>query len=209
MPPDNAGDMVVQEAGVMQEAGRSPSVPHLGATMRRLRVSKRLTLQQLATLSGVSVGMLSGIERDRANPSLRVLCQVRDALGASMGDLFAEAPAEQADPAFVCRAGSRPQLELGHVRKELLSHAKPGNLQLMILVLPPGSSSGTLATPHEKGGLVLGGVLVLTVGGEEAILQEGDSFLFDGTLPHTFRNPQPTPARILWVMAAPRHERHL
>jgi len=203
MPPDNASEMTARGPE------RATVVPRLGATMRRLRVTKRLTLQQLAMISGVSVGMLSQIERDRANPSLRVLCQVRDALGASMADLFAETPVSQADPDFVCRADSRPQLELGYVRKELLSRTKPGGLQLMILILPPHSASGTLTTPHEKGGMVLEGALVLTVAGEDATLHEGDSFLFDGTEPHTFRNPQPTPAHILWVMAAPRQERHL
>lgn len=186
-----------------------PAVPRLGGVLRRLRTAQGLTLQQLAAASGVSVGMLSQIERDRANPSLRVLCQVRDALGASMSELFDDAPRAQADPAFVCRAGHRPQLDLGYLRKELLSHSKPGHLQLMVLVLPPGAASGTLATPHEKGGLVLEGALVLTVENEAATLAEGDSFLFDGTKPHLFRNPGAAEARVLWVTAAPRHDRQL
>lgn len=184
-------------------------MPRVGGTLRRLRVARGLTLQQLAGLSGVSVGMLSQIERDRANPSLRVLCQVRDALGASMSELFDETPSPRTDPAFVCRAADRPQLELGYMRKELLSHTRPGALQLMVLVVPPGSTSDTLATPHEKGGMVLDGALVLTVAGETAVLRDGDSFLFDGTQPHSFRNPGAAPARILWVMAAPRHDRQL
>lgn len=191
------------------EPDRPSPIPGLGRVLKRLRAARGLTLQQLAVASGVSVGMLSQIERDRANPSLRVLCQVRDALGASMGELFADAPAPRADPGFVCRASSRPRLDLGYMHKELLSHTKPGALQLMVLVLPPGATSGTLATPHEKGGLVLEGTLVLTVADEAATLGEGDSFLFDATEPHTFRNPGSTEARILWVMAPPRHDRHL
>ena len=186
-----------------------PPIPGLGGTLKRLRVAKGFTLQQLAVASGVSVGMLSQIERDRANPSLRVMCQVRDALGASMGELFAETRAPHADPAFVCRAGDRPRLDLGYMHKELLSHTKPGALQLMVLVLPPEGASGTLATPHEKGGLVLDGALVLTVAGETAVLAEGDGFLFDGTQPHAFRNPGAAAARVLWVMAPPRHDRQL
>lgn len=188
----------------------SPSgMPGLGASMRRLRLARKLTLQQLAGLAGVSVGMLSQIERDRANPSLRVLCQVRDALGASMGELFADVPAPRSDPAFVCRASHRPQRQFGSIHKELLSQTRPGTLQLMILVLPPHSESGALATPHEKGGMVLEGTAVLTVAGETAALAQGDSFLFDGTAPHTLRNPDDTPARVLWVMAPPRHDRQL
>lgn len=203
MPPNPAPSLPTEDHD------RTPPSPGLGGTLRQLRVAKGLTLQQLAALSDVSVGMLSQIERDRANPSLRVLCQVRDALGASMGELFSEARAPRADPDFVCRAGDRPWLDLGYMHKELLSHTKPGALQLMILVLPPGSTSGTLASPHEKGGLVLDGALVLTVGGEASFLGEGDSFLFDGTQPHVFRNPGAAEARVLWVMAPPRHDRQL
>ena len=197
------------QATLMPTLTDRPAVPRLGTTLRQLRIAKKLTLQQVSALSGVSVGMLSQIERDRANPSLRVLCQVRDALGASMGELFDETPARRTDPAFVCRATGRPQLELGYMRKELLSHTRPGALQLMVLVIPPGSTSDTLASPHEKGGMVLGGALVLTVAGETAVLAEGDSFLFDGTQPHVFRNPGTAAARILWVMAPPRHDRQL
>jgi transcriptional regulator with XRE-family HTH domain len=188
---------------------RPASIPLLGATIRRLRLAKSLTLQELADASGVSVGMLSQIERDLANPSLRVLCQVRDALGASMGELFADASREPADPDFVVRAQNRRQLELGYLHKELLSPAGQGNTQLMILVLPPHAASGQLRSPHEKGGMVLEGALYLSVAGEEALLQSGDSFLFDGTEQHSFRNASHSETRVLWVMAPPRAERHL
>ena len=184
-------------------------MPRLGKTIRRLRLARGMTLQDLAGTSGVSVGMLSQIERDMANPSLRVLSQVRDALGASMGELFAEQPGEPADPPFVCRAANRPRLAFGLLRKELLAHSKPGHLQLMVLILPPGASSGELTTPHEKAGLVLEGSAVLAVRGEAAVLQAGDSFLFDGADIHSLRNPGPATCRVLWVMAAPRVERHL
>jgi hypothetical protein len=38
------------------------------------------------------------------------------------------------------------------------------------------------------------------------VLQEGDSFLFDGRLPHSLRNPADRLARILWVVGAPTAE---
>ena len=196
-------------AEIIPEEMRSASgALRVGATIRRLRLAKSLTLQELADASGVSVGMLSQIERDRANPSLRVLSQVRDALGASISALFEEAaPAEAGlgDPSFVCRADARPRLELGYLHKELLSRRRAGGLQLMILNIPPLGTSGdqAISAPYEKGGMVMEGALALTVGGEEALLREGDSFLFDGALPHSLRNPADRQARILWVVGAP------
>ncbi|MBV8912631.1 MAG: helix-turn-helix transcriptional regulator [Acetobacteraceae bacterium] len=182
----------------------SGPIPRVGATIRALRTAKGLTLQDLAASSGVSAGMLSQVERDRANPSLRVLTQIRLALGAPISALFEAAPPPPEDPGFVRRAARRPWLELGYISKELLSPGGPENLQFMILHIPPLGTSGDqpLIYPAEKGGMVLEGELLLTVDGQQARLQEGDSFLFDRDHKHSFRNPNERSARVLWIMGA-------
>ena len=178
-------------------------MPHVGKAIRALRHGKGMTLQDLATAAGVSVGMLSQIERDLANPSLRILSQLRAALGAPISALFEEPRPVPQDVAFVRRADHRPWLDLGYLKKELLSPGGPQSLKFMILHIPPfGSSDKPMSYPAEKGGLVLEGELVLTVGGTEARLAEGDSFLFDSMDPHAFRNPLDVPARVLWIMGA-------
>jgi transcriptional regulator with XRE-family HTH domain len=170
-----------------------------------------MTLQALAMASGVSAGMLSQIERDQANPSLRILSQLRTALGAPISALFEEPVPPPQDPGFVRRAANRPWLDLGYMSKELLSPGGPQNLQFMILHIPPLGTSGgkPMSYPAEKGGLVLEGELMLTVGETEARLREGDSFLFDSLHPHSFRNPLDQPARVLWIMGAVPVEKNL
>ncbi len=188
----------------MQDLSHPEPVPRVGATIRALRLQNGMTLNALAVASGVSAGMLSQIERDLANPSLRVLSQVRNALGAPISALFAETPPAAKEASFVRRADKRPWLELGYISKELLSPGGPQNLQFMILHIPPRGTSGAepLSYPAEKGGMVLEGQLVLSVNGEEALLQEGDSFLFDSLHPHSFVNPLDRGARVLWIMGA-------
>lgn len=187
------------------------SIPRVGATIRALRLARGFTLQELAAASGVSAGMLSQVERDRANPSLRVLSQIRLALGAPISALFEQAYTPPEDPPFVRRAARRPWLELGYISKELLSPGGPQTLQFMILHIPALGTSGdqALVYPAEKGGMVLEGELLLTVAGQEARLQEGDSFLFDRDHPHAFRNPNRHSARVLWIMGAVPVERNL
>jgi transcriptional regulator with XRE-family HTH domain len=179
-------------------------VPRVGRAIRALRQAKDMTLAELSLASGVSTGMLSQIERDQANPSLRVLSQVRNALGAPISALFEEPRHPPEDPAFVRRADSRPWLELGYISKELLSPGGPGSLQFMILHIPPHGTSGgqPMSYPAQKGGMVLEGALYLSVKGIESLLNEGDSFLFDSLDPHSFRNAQAVPARVLWIMGA-------
>lgn len=186
----------------------------IGATLRRLRHARGLSLQGLARLSGVSVGMISQVERGLANPSIRLLTQLRRALDISMPELFGEAAEgvpTLGDPAFVRRAADRPLIDLGNLRKELLTSGGNHNLQIMLLTLDPGGHSGAkaLSYPAEKGGLVLQGQITLTVDGSDAVLQAGDSFAFDSRQPHSIRNTGADTARLLWIIGAVQFDRHL
>lgn len=186
----------------------------LGANLRKLRKQKGLSLQNLAQASGVSVGMISQVERGIANPSMRLLTSLRRALNISMQELFGETgdqtPATD-DPPFVRRSTQRPVIDLGMLHKELLTPPDRQHLQLMILRLEPGGESGghALSYPAEKGGLVLSGKVILTVDDVAADLDTGDSFVFDSARPHSLRNTHNVPTEVLWIIGAVQFDRHL
>lgn len=194
----------VRESNDADSGSRPAQATHVGPTIRRLRVERGLSLAGLARASGVSVGMLSQIERDISNPSLRVLTQIRQALDVPASALFEPPPSGlRGEPAFVRRSAHHPKLDLGYCTKELLTAGAQHNLQLMILHVPPGGSSGSqpVAYPAEKGGLMLEGELLLRVGDQEALLKPGDSFIFNSAIPHAFHNLSSTDqARLLWVI---------
>ena len=187
----------------------------LGVVLRAARQARGLSLQDLAAQSGVSVGMISQVERGRANPSMRLLTALRRALNISIQQMFGESPdavrPPDGDPDFVRRAADRAVIDLGHLHKELLTPANRQNLQIMLLTLGPGGHSGgrALSYPAEKGGLLLSGELVLIVDGREATLRAGDSFAFDSALPHSLRNDGQTDAQLVWIIGAVRFDRHL
>ncbi|GGE14768.1 transcriptional regulator, XRE family with cupin sensor [Gemmobacter megaterium] len=190
------------------------SDPHVGSNLRNLRKAKGLSLQRLAEASGVSVGMISQVERGLANPSMRLLTSLRRALNISMQELFgdvATAAPSNADPHFVRRRENRPVIDLGTLHKELLTPTDRHHLQIMILRLEPGGESGgkALSYPAEKGGLVLAGKVMLSVDGEVAEMTEGDSFVFDSVRPHFLRNSSDAPAEVLWIIGAVQFDRHL
>ncbi|HEV7259484.1 MAG TPA: cupin domain-containing protein [Bosea sp. (in: a-proteobacteria)] len=205
----SANALTAPHADAPTKAAEGDSV---GAKIRKSRQAARISLQKLAERSGVSVGMLSQVERDLVNPSLRVLTSIRNALGLPASAFFQETaqPAPR-DPMFVRRAQQRPRLELGYISKELLSAGSPHNLQLMILHIPAGSSSGDKPMRYqaEKAGLVLDGEFILKVADEESHLKEGDSFVFDSSLPHSFTNPGTTPAQVLWIIGSISVDRHV
>lgn len=187
----------------------------IGATFRQLRHQQGLSLRALADRSGVSVGTISQIERDLANPSMRVLTAIRRALNVPIQAMFCDGagfgPEDGDDPPFLRRAAKQPHINLGSLQKELLTSGGNHNLQIMILTIAPGGMSGNtaLSYPAEKGGVVLEGELTLNVDDREAQLHEGDSFVFDSSLPHGFRNDSDRLARILWVIGAVQFDRHL
>lgn len=57
--------------------------------IKEIRIKKRWSLGKLSVLSGVSKGYLSELEHDvYENPSVRVLCKIKKALGCSFDDLI-------------------------------------------------------------------------------------------------------------------------
>lgn len=193
--------------------GHSDSVaparhPAFGDKLRALRESRQLTLKALATQAGISIGILSQVERGINSPSLRTLSKVRTALGLPGSFFFDDDHAAAENGAadavdFVCRPVDRPQLDLGPdaPRKELLHYGRSRIFEFMTIDIPPHYQSGSTSYPSEKGGYLLEGKLVLTVGGRSSALCPGDSFLFDGATPHHLRNATDRPAKVLWIIA--------
>lgn len=210
---EKAGNPHMTEAQQNRETDTVPPAEEtsVGEYIRRTRHEKKMSLKELAAASGVSIGMLSQVERDIANPSMRVLQNIRRALNIPLPALFAASNALKTDPEFVRRSGARPILDLGHLRKELISSGSAHNLQIMILHIDPGTSSGgvLLSYPAVKGGMVLSGEFILTVGEEETLLKKGDSFVFDSAIPHSFRNNSKETAQVLWIIGAVQLDRHL
>ena len=178
----------------------------LGTRLRALRASRGLTLADLSGLTGISVAMLSHIERGQSSPSLKTLERLRQALDVHLSDFFADAPAppERARSAPIVRAHQRRKLEFEalHLTKELLSPGSPSELEVLMLVLQEGGNSGRepWIRTGEKAGVVLQGRFELTLQGEVHELEVGDSFQFDGLTPHEFRNLSEGETRVLWII---------
>jgi transcriptional regulator with XRE-family HTH domain len=174
----------------------------LGETVRLLRQRAGLSIQDVATKTGLSNGMISQLERARAMPSIRTLRLLSIALDVPISYFF-----ETSDPAdvqrYIVRKNSRRLLRLtaSGVVKESLTPADEGQLELYELTLNPGASSGTDFLQHtgEKAGYILSGSLRLWLDNQAHLLEAGDSFRFPSIVPHMFDNPTQQAARVIWV----------
>ena len=177
--------------------------PAFGGRIRELRRKAGLTLQALADASGISVGFLSQVERDKATPSLGTLASVASALNVEV-DVFISAP-KVADS--VSRAGERERFSLDDSSlhyERITTTLAGGMLTSLIIHVPPGYASETVAHVGEEVMLVLEGTLRQTLGDATFMLHAGDSLHFMGDTPHSFSNTGDTPARLLWTGTSPR-----
>jgi transcriptional regulator with XRE-family HTH domain len=184
-----------------------PSPPRLiGREIRGLRKARKMTLQQLGAACGLSVGYLSLLERDCSTPSINALHGISRALGVTISWFFdaGRAPPQERD--YVVRRANRRRLDyaLG-IGDELLSPSLTGSLELLSCRFAPGASSGPVPYSHdgEEAGVVVRGRLALCIGEEEFELQTGDSFGFPSHLPHSYRNPGPEEAEVIWAITPP------
>jgi transcriptional regulator with XRE-family HTH domain len=177
----------------------------VGQRIRRLRRTRRLSLEAVADRTGLSIGFISQIERGLSSPSLRVLATVADVLNVGIAALFGTKDNGDNADAVVTRERERAELKLWRsgISKQLLSPAgSEGRLNLFLVMMQPGASTGDELYTHdgEEAGLVLEGEMTLAVDTERWTVSAGDSFRFASRRPHRFGNPSRDKTTVvLWV----------
>lgn len=157
---------------------------HIGTTLRLRRRVRRESLQNIAEMAGISATQLSLVERGLAQPSLRTLRLICEALQMPMSWLFVgESGASALEGGIVVRRKQRRHVDLGPeaTAKELLTGDVCSEIQLMQVTIPPEGGSGQ--QPFKTGlaarcGVVTQGRLGLEVDGQTFVLDKDDSFAF-------------------------------
>lgn len=194
------GDTAGDELGAAEMARRVAEV------VKKLRADRRLSLDDLASRSGVSRAALSQIEGARTNPTLAVLWKIAVGLDVPFHDLLGS---NDAQDVRVLRAGDAPPLKSGDGRMEsrLLS---PGGATADVEVFDLRFQPKAIhkSDPHGKGTtetlVVLTGSLRLIVEGSEHELGTGDSVFFRADVPHTYENRTSREIRCIDVIRYPR-----
>jgi transcriptional regulator with XRE-family HTH domain len=172
---------------------------------RRVRTARGWSLDQLATRSGVSKGMLVHLEQARTNPSLGTLCKVSETLGVSLAALVElhEAPVVRVvQPDEVVRlwhsdAGSFGDLLVGSDERD--------HLELWHWTLAAGDAHG--AEAHATGTRemvhVVSGTLTVEVDGVPHAVPAGGAALFHADRPHAYRNDGRGAVSLVMVVLQP------
>jgi transcriptional regulator with XRE-family HTH domain len=177
----------------------------IGSRIRSRRLELGLSLKELSLSSGLSIGLLSQVERGLSSPSVRTLSLISAALAVSPSWLF-EPPPQPEQSGIVVRKEQRWTIDYADgITKQLLTRQGSDGLEVLLVIMAAGASSGDdfYTHPGEEAGHVIVGAMTLYVQDEVFQLKEGDTFKFKSTTPHRFENPGDIEAQVLWILTAP------
>src|SRR5262245_53986730 len=134
--------MVDIASTIMESAVASDLNRRIAERVRELRAGQGLSLEALASKSGVSRSMISLIERGESSPTAVVLEKLAAGLGVMLASLF-DAPAAEAPlpRGPVARREDQPQWRdpaSGYVRRNVSPSAVPQPMKIVEVNFPAG-----------------------------------------------------------------------
>jgi rhodanese-related sulfurtransferase/transcriptional regulator with XRE-family HTH domain len=192
--------------GAPLDATAEPAEPALdtvvGDNLRVLRTARKLSLDLLARLTGLSRSLLGQIELGKVSPSVAVVWKLARAFDVPFSVMLATA---QPTAISVLRAKGAKRI-VGNDGKfssrALFPLGTEPDAELYELTLAPYSRED--AHPHQPGTrenlVVAAGRLELTVGAEHFTLTKGDAIVFGADVPHSYENPDRDECWIYLVM---------
>ncbi|MER8653551.1 XRE family transcriptional regulator [Mesorhizobium sp. M0847] len=176
----------------------------LGQRLKSLRLGRRLSLRELAKLTGTSASFISQLERGLTGASTASLNQMASALGVSVAMLFEDSAAGQRG---VLLRSERPSLPPSDgCRKMLLSRPPLSDMEVYVGEFEIGGSTGPALYTHGDAHemlVVLRGIVEVSLGDVRHVLEEGDSIEYATSTAHRSENIGSGRAEVMWIIAPP------
>jgi len=165
----------------------------IGMRMKTFREERGLELEDMAERTGLALGLLEGIEKGEATPSLGPLVKIARVLGCRLGTLLDDV--QTRDPHIVRREQREQEFSLqlssdgahGQVYYSLGKGKSDRHMEPFYIELAPEEQGRELELSAHEGEeciLVLSGKVRLTYGRETYELGQGDSMYYNSIVPH-------------------------
>jgi transcriptional regulator with XRE-family HTH domain len=178
-------------------------ISSIGEKIRRLRQEDGLSIQKLAERSGVSPAGIYKIEMNEMTPSITTLMKIAAALSKKVSYFVEEA--ERVRNIEFTRGRDRRSAynkESRIVIESLAARLEDGRMYVGVLTVKPGG--GTLSETVSHGGeelyYCLEGRVEFVIEGKTYVLNKGDSLHFKSELAHSWRNPGPRNAKVIYTL---------
>jgi transcriptional regulator with XRE-family HTH domain len=183
---------------------------HIAERVRALRSEQGMSLDALASKSGVSRSMISLIERGQSSPTAVVLEKLAAGLGVTLPSLFdAAASVAKTFAGPVARRDDQAQWrdpDSGYVRRNISPPGIRQPMQIVEIHFPPGGRV-TFETDVRDMNVyqqvwVLDGAIDISFGPERYRLRDGDCLAMRLDRPIMFHNPTRRTTRYAIVIAS-------
>lgn len=176
----------------------------IGPAIRDMRREQGLTLTTLAKACDLSPSHISQIERGITSPSLSTLRQISEALGMRLSQLILAAePLTIGADRYVSRQRDRLPARFPGTNIEYQLIGREGSsLQLLSICAPPGEGMERheRTSPGEECGIVLSGLMRVTIGDDKVTLGPGDAVFIESLLEHGWENAGSEDLRVIWAI---------
>ena len=175
----------------------------IGDKIRRLRLQRGLTQEELADRCELSKSFISLLERDLTSPSLDTLADLLETLGCDLPTFFRKQDEKLVFGAEDIFVKEDPEGMKGMIRW-LIPSAQKNQMEPILLEMAPGGETAE-ADPHEgeEFGYVLAGTIKIVLGDRAERVRKDESFYFRPNAPHKLVNAGKGLCRVLWVSTPP------
>ena len=180
------------------------AVPTLGADVRAIRKTRKMTLIALADAVGRSVGWLSQVERDLSYPTISDLNRMAAALDVSVSSLLQVGVLPE-DEGKVVRSHARRPIgsRTPGLTEALLSPDLTDDFEVIHSTFAPNSHlPEPLTRPTREVCYIISGVFEIALDGKHFLLEAGDSFRLRGE-EFQWWNRSNSPCEIIWGISPP------
>ncbi len=177
----------------------------ISAHIKKIRTSKKMTLQDLADRTGLTKGYLSKVERSDKAPPYSTLNKIAGALSVEVTTLLNGTVGPVHDGTIVFgrkKDGKliRESSDLAGYDYIVLGAGKPGRNMEPFLIYAPFSLQKMYEHEGEEFFYVLEGRLEFYYGETKYIMEAGDHVYFDSRIPHSGISLGDTKAKLLVVI---------
>jgi transcriptional regulator with XRE-family HTH domain len=177
----------------------------IAENIKKTRLERQLSVEQLAKRAGLTKGYVSKIENSDKAPPLSTLTKIASALNTDVGALLSGNPKKGEDiPLCIIRADERKESpakdDVSGYQLERLAYKKLGRNMEPFIITFSFDEDRVLSYEGEEFMYILEGTFEFVYDSKRYVLGQGDAVYFDANVPHSGRSLGEKEAKVLVVL---------